>query len=98
MPSSCYLCGLRIAVGDAELDHVVPIFHGGETVIGNLRWTHRDCNRAKSHMMLDEYLRKAGAMVAYSLEQNPALLPNNLRLKLAVRRLMNMAELARPTG
>lgn len=95
MPSFCYLCGLRIAVRDAELDHVVPIFHGGQTVIENLRWTHRDCNRAKGHMSLDQYLRKIGAMVAYSLEQDPGLLANNLRLRFAVLRLTNMGELAR---
>lgn len=45
--SDCYLCGETL-YEPIEIDHVVPLSKGGPHVWGNLRPTHRSCNRAKS--------------------------------------------------
>ncbi|TSA79645.1 DUF262 domain-containing protein [Deinococcus detaillensis] len=45
---TCAICGQRIqTVDDAEVDHVVHYWRGGQTVPENARLTHRYCNRAR---------------------------------------------------
>ncbi len=63
---TCYLCGVMIeSHGDAELDHVMPLSRGGLSEIGNLRWTHRTCNRIKHDLPLDELVTHLRLMLAH---------------------------------
>lgn len=44
----CSYCGQEILdIDDAEVDHILPYSHGGETVIENAQLLHRHCNREK---------------------------------------------------
>lgn len=52
-PEVCYICGEHIQK-NAEIDHVVPASQGGETKIANLKWAHRQCNRMKHDLTLEE--------------------------------------------
>lgn len=54
VPDICYLCGGNVEWGEAEVDHIVPVSKGGSGEVENLRWTHRECNRAKGSFTLDE--------------------------------------------
>lgn len=52
---SCHVCGGSIDLGlparhpdSFELDHVVPISHGGSASYDNVAASHRSCNVAKS--------------------------------------------------
>lgn len=33
-----------------ELDHIVPIAHGGFHILRNIRFTHMPCNRARTQL------------------------------------------------
>lgn len=36
-------------------DHIIPLAKGGEDVLSNKQAAHRDCNRAKSDKLAEEY-------------------------------------------
>lgn len=54
----CYICGDSLLGETVELDHIIPLSQGGKTEIGNLRWTHRQCNRLKHDMTIEEMKEK----------------------------------------
>lgn len=58
-PSICYLCGGKVTWEDSELDHVIPLSQGGKTVISNLKWAHRRCNRIKHDLTIEELVEHA---------------------------------------
>lgn len=43
----CGICGEPLAAQEAELDHIVPVFLGGNDDLQNLQAAHQDCNRSK---------------------------------------------------
>lgn len=44
----CRLCGDAIdAVSSVDIDHILPVFHGGKSTPDNLQVTHAGCNRRK---------------------------------------------------
>jgi 5-methylcytosine-specific restriction endonuclease McrA len=51
----CEICKARrlIYIGrwdnNLEIDHIVPLFHGGDAGISNMRWLCQYHNRAKGH-------------------------------------------------
>ncbi|MBZ9714914.1 GmrSD restriction endonuclease domain-containing protein [Deinococcus multiflagellatus] len=46
--SSCAICSQQIqTLDDAEVDHIVHYWRGGQTIPENARLTHRYCNRAR---------------------------------------------------
>lgn len=49
----CYLCGEKVDRGDCEVEHIIPLKHGGTNDWENLRPAHWYCNQAKSTMMPD---------------------------------------------
>jgi len=50
----CHLCGLSIAVGELEFDHVIPLARGGQHSADNVRPSHSRCNRAKGSRLPHE--------------------------------------------
>lgn len=72
-PEYCYLCGEPFEARDVELDHVVPLYHGGPTSLDNPRWSHRDRNRAKGRLLLDEFLLRSVKAPSFRLEEDPDL-------------------------
>jgi 5-methylcytosine-specific restriction endonuclease McrA len=64
-PSVCYLCGLPVGWGDAELDHIIPLSQGGATKIENLNWSHRRCNRIKHDLTVAELVKYIGVILGH---------------------------------
>ena len=46
----CEYCGLheRFTSNTHEIDHIIPVKHGGKDDIANLAWSCLDCNRHKA--------------------------------------------------
>lgn len=50
----CCLCGRSAGNGvELEVDHIVPVFKGGNTTYSNLQTLCRECNRGKGAKMLE---------------------------------------------
>lgn len=48
LPAPCGICGRPILdPADCDVDHIVPVAHGGTDDLGNLRLTHASCNRGR---------------------------------------------------
>ncbi len=47
----CGICGEILSLADTDIDHIVPIFHGGGNERPNLRATHSSCNRSRGTSM-----------------------------------------------
>ena len=45
----CRYCGCPLTIDSANLDHVQPFKHGGETLVSNLVACCQDCNRLKGN-------------------------------------------------
>jgi 5-methylcytosine-specific restriction endonuclease McrA len=45
--SVCGICGEVVAPKDIHLDHIVPLFLGGQHTADNLRVTHQLCNLSR---------------------------------------------------
>jgi len=46
-PIRCAICGELVALGNREVDHIVPISKGGKHTASNLQITCMPCNRRK---------------------------------------------------
>lgn len=56
----CHICQTPIASrADLEFDHVIPIARGGSHTYGNVRPSHRTCNRRKGKKLLSEMINAA---------------------------------------
>lgn len=64
-PHTCYLCGDSVSWDDSELDHVLPLSAGGATIVGNLAWTHRSCNRMKHDLTVDAFVLQLHKILAH---------------------------------
>lgn len=53
----CEYSGVELTTDTVELDHVVPIKHGGEHVEENIALVHSVVNRMKGTMTHDEFVR-----------------------------------------
>lgn len=49
----CAKCPNRIFASAADIDHVIPLAHGGEDVDGNLQILCRPCHKAKTRIDFD---------------------------------------------
>jgi len=45
----CHICGGKVEMEEASLDHIKPIALGGDHTADNLACSHRRCNYAKRH-------------------------------------------------
>jgi len=54
----CFYCG---AIGQIEMDHVIPIKRGGAHSIGNLVAACMPCNRSKGSKTITEWKKQKGA-------------------------------------
>lgn len=45
----CMICALSLAPQEATVDHIVPLFLGGDDEDGNYALVHKPCNSAKSN-------------------------------------------------
>jgi 5-methylcytosine-specific restriction protein A len=44
----CYRCGLRVRIGNGEVDHIIAIINGGANAEGNLCYVHKHCHQDKT--------------------------------------------------
>jgi 5-methylcytosine-specific restriction endonuclease McrA len=51
----CALSGIELEPDTAVLDHKIPRKRGGKHELSNVWWLHRDVNRAKGTMTVDEF-------------------------------------------
>lgn len=56
---TCHLCGLKIALGDESLDHLIPIRHGGKHQWGSALMAHKVCNSIKKDRWCDVWIHPA---------------------------------------
>lgn len=61
----CALCGESLGT-TWEIDHIVPLDKGGETVPSNLQALCQACNKGKWTMSTDEYIAHCKKVVEYS--------------------------------
>jgi len=54
----CFYCLRRLRAGVLELDHVVPLAHGGDNSAKNAVACCHECNCAKGEGTAEEFLRK----------------------------------------
>jgi 5-methylcytosine-specific restriction endonuclease McrA len=52
----CQLCGDKVKVGEAELDHIVPLSKGGPHSYVNTQCSCKPCNAAKGDKVLGQQL------------------------------------------
>lgn len=50
----CHLCGKP---GATTIDHIVPVVHGGDNSLDNLRPAHLSCNSSRGARSLEEWRR-----------------------------------------
>ena len=51
----CAYCGCDIELKDMQVDHIYPIYRGGEDVLDNMLPACRSCNHYKSTLTIDEF-------------------------------------------
>ena len=53
---TCQYCGDHASCG--EVDHILPLHHGGRDSLDNLVWACLDCNREKQGLTLRQWMKK----------------------------------------
>ena len=53
----CAICGKPIKFKEMTVDHKIPLSKGGTNDLSNLQLAHLMCNRAKSDLMNDEFMK-----------------------------------------
>lgn len=89
-PNRCYLCDTQLTkAGSAmrTIEHVWPISLGGETVEQNLVLACYDCNNKRGNMMTWAHGPVHSTYYTHS-SSNPTNPPGDLRLSLALARLL----------
>lgn len=56
----CWYCGTPLTLATLTADHLVPVKHGGLSVLANLVTCCKACNEAKGHRTLDAFRRLRG--------------------------------------
>lgn len=59
----CAYCGCRIAYNEMQIDHIVPIYNGGEDVESNMLPACRSCNHYKGTSSLGAFRHKLEKML-----------------------------------
>lgn len=52
----CSLTGESLTPQIATVDHIHPVSRGGQHLMENLQWVHKDVNRMKGSMTTDEFV------------------------------------------
>lgn len=89
-PDRCYLCGTQLShtgTSTRTIEHVWPISLGGETVEQNLVLACQDCNSKRRNMMIWAHGPVHSTYYTRS-SSNPTNPPGDLRLSLALARLL----------
>lgn len=60
----CVLTGRRLNRTSAQLDHIIPVIKGGNGLVANLRWVHRDVNYAKRDLSDTDFYALCQEVVA----------------------------------
>jgi hypothetical protein len=92
-PNYCYLCGASFAITGGltrSIEHVWPLSLGGETVEQNLVLACSDCNSKRGRMLTWAWGPVHSTYYTYS-SNNPTSPPTDLRLSLALARLLKAA-------
>ncbi len=66
----CALTGRQLTPETASLDHIVPVRDGGKHVMENVQVLHKDINRAKSTLALDQFIQLCREVVEHAAAAN----------------------------
>ena len=73
---ACFFCWRDVADGEASLEHLVPISHGGPSHTSNLFLAHKVCNSKAGHLSAPEKIR---LHVAEALKRNERWVRRDIR-------------------
>jgi len=51
----CALSGIKLTRDNAEVDHIIPVGRGGQSILDNLRWLSKEANWAKRDLIDSEF-------------------------------------------
>ncbi|HEX8637935.1 MAG TPA: HNH endonuclease [Pyrinomonadaceae bacterium] len=60
---NCYLCGKLLTYATATIEHVIPLFRGGDHKPENAKIACQSCNSKKGTKTLTEYKKYRGDYV-----------------------------------
>ena len=72
---------------DVQLDHFIPVFLGGKSVAGNLRWAHSLCNRVKGRLTLEGSIIQGVNTLAFRIKEDPNIMFEDPDVREAVQRI-----------
>lgn len=58
MKGHCAYCGCELEYKDMQVDHVIPLAHGGEDAVDNMLPTCRGCNHYKRGMEFEKWRKQ----------------------------------------
>ncbi len=65
----CELCGRKILLDDMTLDHVKPLYMGGEDDVSNLSCTCLPCNVFKGNILPEDFMDRINDIFWYQMEK-----------------------------
>lgn len=81
----CELCGRKLLLEDATLDHVIPLSKGGIDDVENLACVCFEDNQFKNNILPEDFLERITKIFMYQMEKKQK---NSLKWKI-VHRLLN---------
>lgn len=83
----CQLCGRKILLEDATLDHIIPLSLGGEDCVENLQIACGICNRAKASYLPDDFQDRVFDTLCFNMRKKYG---TSLKWKLTYRLLLSL--------
>lgn len=83
----CELCGRKLLLEDATLDHVIPLSKGGIDDVNNLACVCFEDNQFKNNILPDDFMERITKIFMYQMEKKHN---NSLKWKIVHRLLYKM--------
>lgn len=83
----CQLCGRKIMLSDATMDHIIPLSLGGEDCENNLQLACSVCNGAKDSYLPDDFQDRVFDTFCFQMQKKHG---NSLRWKIMHTALLRM--------
>jgi 5-methylcytosine-specific restriction endonuclease McrA len=83
----CALCGCKLQLSDATLDHIIPLSMGGVDDLSNIQLACLPCNQFKKNILPDEFYQRIKKIFVYQMEKKKG---NSLKWKIVRKMLEEM--------